>query len=1049
MRFPRRTSVFLTLVLGLTAGLVVPVTSASAAATDIVISEIMYDPLSNLDGDEFVEIANRGATPVDLSGWCFGGITLCLAPGTTIAGGGFFVVSPDAARFQSTYGTSANAIYTGSVSNGGETLSIRDAGAVTIDSVTYDDVSPWPVKSDGNGPSLELIDPTLENNDFLNWASSTAPAGHTAKAANSVAASGLGPRITGVAAAPAVPAPNQPVTVTATVTDETSVSLIYRIDFAAEQTVAMTNTGGDTFQASIPGAGAGHLIRYRIQATNGKVSRVPRVDDTIIYQGVVAASGVSSAIPVFEWFIAQADYNAIVSQPTVDISRPAVLAYAGTVYDNVMVNIRGQSTQNSPKPNWKFEMAPGHDLDMPGVLIEPVDEFAMQADFSDHAHGRALLSWDSYITAGVIDAQIFPVRTQRNSAFQGLYSYLDLFDGTWREREGYDDKQFFKATHGAFDPTRPLEENRFEKKNPDDGDFAPLIGFLNGMALTGTAERNYLLANADIPQMINYAAVTAIIAHHDSSSKNFYMSQDPATSRWSIVPWDLDHTYGNGCCSVNSNFVTPAEPGDKTNDLMVALLAVPEWRQMYFRRLKTLVGEVLAPGRLEAVYDAKVGPAQPEATLDFGAWPHGGSRTYANQRTALFNAINARRTVFANDSRVPAAQSAAPPIVINEIQHSPAGGDAAEFLELYNPSATEAVDLSGWSIADGIDLQIQPGTVILPRQTMVFAADDPTFRTTYGATIFLGDTYDGDLAASETLTLLRRDGSTADSVTFGGAGWPVATGGPSLELLNPSSDNNDPANWALSVAPAGTPGAPNQSGGGGGDQVAPNTTITAPAANAVLTNASVTLSGTATDNVDVGGVNLTLQNTSTGAWLQGNGTFGPTQAVVPANLVNDQGATTGWQLPTTLPNGSYALTATAVDASTNADASPATRSFSVSVGGGPDTVAPNGTLTGPTNNQVFTVRMVPMSGGATDNVNVGTVGVAIKRLSTGQWLQPNGTFGTWANIGTTFTSDNGTSVTWSYTTPTLPPGQYRVNVEVFDAAGNKDGTKATALFTVQ
>ena len=36
------------------------------------------------------------------------------------------------------------------------------------------------------------------------------------------------------------------------------------------------------------------------------------------------------------------------------------------------------------------------------------------------------------------------------------------------------------------------------------------------MALTGTAERNYLLANADIPQMINYAAVTAIIAHHDS-----------------------------------------------------------------------------------------------------------------------------------------------------------------------------------------------------------------------------------------------------------------------------------------------------------------------------------------------------------------------------------------------------------------------------------------------------------------------------------------------------------------------------------------------------
>ena len=361
-------SISAALMLAMVAGLLTPMAAASAASTDVVISEIMYDPLSNLDGDEFVEIANRGGTPVDLSGWCFGGITLCLAPGTTIAGGGFFVVSPDAARFQSTYGTSANAVYTGSVSNGGET-SPSGMPAPSRSTRSPTTTCPHGLSSrTATAHRLELIDPTLENNDFLNWASSTAPAGHTAKAANSVAASGLGPRITGVAAAPAVPAPNQPVTVTATVTDETSVSLIYRIDFAAEQTVAMTNTGGDTFQASIPGAGAGHLIRYRIQATNGKVSRVPRTDDTIIYQGVVAASGVRAPSPFSSGSSHNADYNAIVSQPTVDISRPAVLAYAGTVYDNVMVNIRGQSTQNSPKPNWKFEMAPGHDLDMPGVF---------------------------------------------------------------------------------------------------------------------------------------------------------------------------------------------------------------------------------------------------------------------------------------------------------------------------------------------------------------------------------------------------------------------------------------------------------------------------------------------------------------------------------------------------------------------------------------------------------------------------------------------------------------------------------------------------------
>ena len=1044
-------SISAALMLAMVAGLLTPMAAASAASTDVVINEIMYQGLSGLDGDDYLELTNRGVTPVDLSGWSFSGITLSLPTGATIAAGGFFVVAKDAARFQATYGSSPDAVYTGNLSNGGETITLKDAGAVVIDTVAYGEVDPWPTTPDGLGPSLELIDRMLDNNDPLNWAASTAPSGNTVRSTNSVVGTGLGPRISGVTASPSVPAPNQAVSVTATITNATSTTLIYRTDFAAEQSTPMTSAGGDLFTASIPGAAAGHLIRYRIQATNAnRTSRFPRIDDTAIYQGVVAASGITSAIPVFEWFIADADYNVILANPTAEIDKKAVLAYNGTVYDNVQVNIRGEVTQTAAKPSWKFEMAHGHDLDMPGVLIEPVDEFAMQADFSDHSHGRALLSWDSYKLGGVVNTQILPVRTQRNSAFQGLYTYLDLFDGTWRDREGYSNDQFFKASHGAWDATRPIAEVRFEKKNPDDGDYAPILAFGNGVDLTGTAQRNFLLANADIPEMINYAAVTAIVQHIDSQNHNFYMSQDAVTGRWEIIPWDLDHTFGNNCsCGVTSTFVTPAEPADTyKSELMTGLLAVPEWRQMYFRRLRTLVNEILAAGRLEAVYDAQIGPAQPEATLDFARWPHGAGRTYANQRTALFSAIASRRTVFANDARLPGQQSAAPNIVINEIQHSPTGGNAAEFVELYNPSPTEAVDLSGWSISDAIDLQIQPGAVILPQSTMVFVANDPTFRSTYGTGVVVGSVYGGDLSSGETITLLRSDGSVADSLAYGGAGWPVATG-RSLELLNPASDNANPANWALSVASGGTPGLPNQSGGGG-DTAAPNTTVTAPAANAVLGSSAVTMTGTASDNVDVDRVNVTLQNTTTGAWLQPNGTFGTSAAVVTATLVNDTVTATGWQVSATLPNGSYALTATAVDTSAIADPSPATRSFSVSVSTGPDTVAPNGILTVPSDGQVFTTRVITMSGTATDDRDMGKVGVAIWSFGTQQWLHANGTFGAWVIIPATITVDNGATVTWAYTTPTLPPGSYRVNLGgVFDAAGNKDTSIATATFVIQ
>lgn len=786
--------------------------AAAAAPGEVVINELMYNPVSGLDSDEFLELANTTSNPIDMSGWTFGGVTATLPAGATIPAHGFFVLSPDAARFSTTYGGNPNAIYTGKLANGGETVSVSDAGGNVIDSVTFSDTDGWPVTPDGLGPSLELIDPTQNHNDPLDWAASTATVGNTVGATNSVARTGLGPRISNMTASPSVPAANQPVTVTATITNFIGAALFYRVDFGSEVSMALTSDGNDQYSAVLPGVAAGHLLRYRIEATNSAgVTKAPRVDDTIQYQGVEAAPGVTSSIPVLDWFIRDADYNFFVNNPQTTETRPCVLAYGGVVYDNASVNIRGQISRTAPKLGWTFDLPHNHDLDMPGVLIEPVDTFAMEANWSDHSHGRQILSYDSYGEAGVVHNEAFPIRTQRNGQFQGLYIYLDKFDGTWRDREGYSNDQFFKAEHQAFDNSvRP--STRYTKENPDDGDYNPVVSFVSGVNLTGSAMRNYLLANADIPEMINHAAATAIVQHVDSATHNFYLSQNPDTGRWSIIPWDLDHTWGNTCCNVNSPFVTPAEPGDQTSLLMRDLLSQPDWNQMYFRRLRTLVDQILVSGHLESEYDATMGPAQPEAALDLAKWAPGNtSWTYPKQRTKLFNDMNARRAAFAADPRVPAAQSLDPNIVINEIQHSPTGGGNAEFLELYNPSATEAVDLSGWSISDAINLTIQPGTVILPHGFMVFAANDPTFRNTYGTNIFLGGVYSGGLSSHETITLVRPDGTVDDQVAYGGAGWPQPTSGQSLELIDPSSDNTVGSNWALSAG-QGSPGAPNGTG---------------------------------------------------------------------------------------------------------------------------------------------------------------------------------------------------------------------------------------------
>src|SRR2546427_303873 len=68
-----------------------PLTAATRGAAnsgpllgDIVINEIMYNPISGMSEDEFIELYNKGSNAVDVSGWKFtSGITITL-PSTTV-----------------------------------------------------------------------------------------------------------------------------------------------------------------------------------------------------------------------------------------------------------------------------------------------------------------------------------------------------------------------------------------------------------------------------------------------------------------------------------------------------------------------------------------------------------------------------------------------------------------------------------------------------------------------------------------------------------------------------------------------------------------------------------------------------------------------------------------------------------------------------------------------------------------------------------------------------------------------------------------------------
>ncbi|HIL70512.1 MAG TPA: hypothetical protein EYG38_11760, partial [Verrucomicrobia bacterium] len=171
----------------------------SARSDNFVISELHYHPsppsdaeiaegFTDSDDFEFIELMSVADQTIDLSGVHFSaGIDFEFLPldGNTplLESGERLVIASNLEAFIQRYGNRTEFIrmggeYRKNLSNGGETISLLAADGSVIRNFTYDDTLPWPEVSDGNGPSLVLINPTAtlipDHNDAKNWKAGTA-----------------------------------------------------------------------------------------------------------------------------------------------------------------------------------------------------------------------------------------------------------------------------------------------------------------------------------------------------------------------------------------------------------------------------------------------------------------------------------------------------------------------------------------------------------------------------------------------------------------------------------------------------------------------------------------------------------------------------------------------------------------------------------------------------------------------------------------------------------------------------------------------------------
>lgn len=170
----------------------------SYARNELVINEIMYDPLTGIG--EYVEFYNLSSNPVNIGGWKFedenGNSNKLFETSFVIPPKEYFILFSDSTAIEYfnltdyPYLNSVGASSLGLVSTG-ELILLKDVRGNVIDSVVYSD--DWNNRNIATtkGKSLERINPNLNGNDPLNWSTSVSSNGGTPGNQNSIFAENL------------------------------------------------------------------------------------------------------------------------------------------------------------------------------------------------------------------------------------------------------------------------------------------------------------------------------------------------------------------------------------------------------------------------------------------------------------------------------------------------------------------------------------------------------------------------------------------------------------------------------------------------------------------------------------------------------------------------------------------------------------------------------------------------------------------------------------------------------------------------------------------
>ena len=627
-----------------------PLEEKRLLAAQLVINEVMYNPLSGQNDEEWIELFNAGDEAINLGGHRIDGGIDFEFPNLDIPAGEFLVVAANTDNFHALYPDVQRVVggWNGRLGNRSDRLLIRSPDGDELTRARYADSGDWANRRvefhigawgwtwvaphDGEGSSLELANPAMPGDVGQNWLTS-AQIGGTPGEVNHAASTNIAPAIVDVGHVPIIPTSGDSVSVSARVIDErpgVQVTLYYRESQLLSrpfETVPMFDDGqhgdgavGDqVYGATIPPFTQDAVIEFYVHSvdTTGLVRTSPaptdetgRQDANYLYQvdDVVRPND----IPLYRTVMTVGDRARFTDQLRASDSQ-ANATFIATVSGvtearyNVGVRHRGSGSRVANPPNNRINI-PG-DRPWNGATRLNINSGFPMAQIS----GAALFN-----LAGLPVADAIPVRRLDNNvdlASGRFYAHVEVLDGSWAAKHFPNDSQgnvYRGRRAGSESPPGgrgaglvyqgedPLPYVSYLKMtNRSEADYTDVIRLTD--ALNNAPDDVYLeevAKHVNIEQWVRTIAVIDLTGYSeaglllgDGGGDDYAMYRGVEDPRFVFVPYDMDSMYSQGGTLLLARGVRALK----------RLLDHPEVRALYYEQVYDLMEGVFSPERLENV----------------------------------------------------------------------------------------------------------------------------------------------------------------------------------------------------------------------------------------------------------------------------------------------------------------------------------------------------------------------------------------------------------------------------------------------------------------